>query len=320
MLKYNQYTPPSSSLWQGRADSLPNERFYQQTTCINLIEHSLPQNKNSIIVGFSSDEGVRRNLGRMGAKDGPDSLRKQFAKLCNHQKEKLIDIGNIECIDGDLEGAQQSFTKLIDHCHKQGHRTIALGGGHEIAWPHFHGLAQNYPKLGIINIDAHFDLRPIVNSKGSSGTPFTQIKSYCDTHDYPFEYCCLGIQPAANPASLFQRAEQWKVRYLLAEQVQQESTAFNLRFLDDFLKNHHYLYLTICLDVFDACYAPGVSAPQALGLNPWDVLYLLKYIKQTGKVVGLDIAELSPPLDEFDKTARLGAMLLSELMNKGTDQ
>jgi len=53
---------------------------------------------------------------------------------------------------------------------------IVLGGSHELAYGHFNGIVnhlkkqtKNSSKVGIINFDAHFDLRPYDN-QGSSGT------------------------------------------------------------------------------------------------------------------------------------------------------
>jgi formiminoglutamase len=124
----------------------------------------------------------------------------------------------------------------------------------------------------------------------------------------------LGIQAHANTQSLFTAADTFKVHYLTGEQINQTSFAWQLAFIDEFILNNEAIYLSICLDVFAESYAPGVSAPQALGLSPWQALPLLKYIIQTGKVVGIDIAELSPPLDHNLQTARLAGMIMAELL------
>lgn len=104
-----------------------------------------------------------------------------------------------------------------------------------------------------------------------------------------------------NTDSLFQQAHALNVQYLTAEEIYANSLAWHLAFLDDFMLNLDHIYLTICLDVLAEAFAPGVSAPQPLGLTPWQVLPLLKYIIQSGKVVSFDIAELSPPLDQEQK-------------------
>lgn len=316
LINLENYTPANPKLWQGRKDSLAGERFFQHVECLDIRSHPIKGSKKTVFLGFCSDAGIRRNQGRIGAKEGPNAIRQQLAKLACHSNQQFLDIGNIHCDHDLLESSQDQFAKLLSYCHQQGLKTIAFGGGHEIAWGHFSGLVPHYPKIGIINFDAHFDLRSLSNDKsGTSGTPFFQIKQYCEDNNLAFDYCCLGIQPSGNTTSLFKRAHDWRVNYLTAEQINTQQLTKQTAFLDQFMQHHDYLYLTICLDVFAECVAPGVSAPQALGLQPWQALPLLKYIVQSGKVVSIDVAELSPPLDLERKTSRLAAAIIAELLN-----
>ena len=310
------YEPSSSSIWQGRKDSLAGERFFQHVQVQDVRTFSLSRNSpDTAIIGFCSDEGIRRNEGRMGAKTGPLALREQLAKIAVHSEQQFIDLGNIVCEKEALESAQEQFATLVNYCQLNDCKTIAFGGGHEIAWGHFSGLTQKYPKLGIINFDAHFDLRPpVLKNYSTSGTPFWQIHNFCHQNNLPFHYCCLGIQTHANTQSLFTTADTFKVHYLTAEQINQSSLAWQMAFIDEFLLNNDAIYLSICMDVFAESYAPGVSAPQPLGLTPWQGIPLLKYIMQTGKVVGIDIAELSPAVDQNQQTARLAAMIMAEVL------
>jgi formiminoglutamase len=309
------YQKANPLLWQGRDDT-PNERFFQNIQFITKQNQLNTEEKKILFIGFASDAGIVRNMGRPGAKLGPDELKIQLAKLPCFSSPPLIDLGTVVCEGDALESAQNQFAELIHFCHQFGHKTIALGGGHEIAWGHFKGLSPHYPKLGIINFDAHFDLRPYEQGKlGNSGTPFSQIATECKEKNVPFNYCCLGIQNLGNTPSLFQRAKKLNVSFLTAEKLYEQNFSLHTAFLDDFIQKVDHLYLTICLDVLAECFAPGVSAPQALGLTPWQVLPLLKYIVQSGKVVSIDIAELSPPFDQGKKTARLAALIIAELLN-----
>ena len=87
-----------------------------------------------------------------------------------------------------------------------------LGGGHEIAWGSFQGLARWLESRGddgavlVLNLDAHFDLR--TGRPGSSGTPFDQIASYCQERGRKLQYACLGVSRLANTPALFARADE----------------------------------------------------------------------------------------------------------------
>lgn len=308
------YVPPDPNLWQGRTDALPFEQLYQHVQPISLdcLTTSNVQ-CGFAIVGFCCDEGIRRNQGRPGAFEGPQAIRKMLGKLATHffHPLSLFDVGNIVCTDHRLEEAQQALGTVVAQLLKHHLLPIVLGGGHETAWGHYQGLSTHATaSLGIINIDAHFDLRALTKDfKGHSGTPFLQIAEHCKTQGIPFDYFCIGIQKHANTQSLFETAKRWNVNYLQADDLilkPLESAAT----LDKFLAAHHNIYLSICLDVFGIAFAPGVSAPQALGLTPWQLLPLLQKISQSGKVIAIDLVEVSPPLDHDNKTAMLAASLL----------
>lgn len=310
------YQKANRELWQGRSDTDSQERYFQKIQWVSTENELITKEKKTIIIGFASDTGIRRNMGRPGARLGPDQIKTQLAKLPCPEHLQLIDLGLVSCEKDDLEAAQAQLAELIHFCHQQGHKTLVLGGGHEIAWGHYQGLAPHYPKLGIINFDAHFDVRPYhPGQPGTSGTPFSQIATHCQNQQRPFHYCCIGIQKSGNTRALFQRAKALHVKYLTAEEINATSLAWQTAFLDEFLLNLDSIYLTLCLDVLAECYAPGVSAPQALGLNPWQIIPLLKYIVQSGKVISFDVAELSPPLDQDQKTARLAAQIIAELLD-----
>ena len=75
------------------------------------------------------------------------------------------------------------------------------------------------------------------------------------------------------------------------------------------------MYITICSDVFNSAYAPGVSSLQPFGMNPEIVLNLLKQIIKSKKVISLDVAEISPRFDSDNRSAKLVAVILYAIIN-----
>ena len=95
---------------------------------------------SAAILGFACDEGVIRNNGRSGAKAGPEEIRNALSKLAWHQRNDILDAGDITCISSDLETAQRDFGNRICQLLKAGYFPIGIGGGHEIAFGHYLGI------------------------------------------------------------------------------------------------------------------------------------------------------------------------------------
>lgn len=311
------YQKPDNILWQGRADARQGEYFFQQVKLLDLQAiHGVPP--GIALLGFASDIGVRRNAGRTGAKEGSYAIKRALARLpVQHAIGPIYDAGTITSDSEDLESLQSALGQAVSHLLHQGFFPVVLGGGHEMAWGHYQGLADwlTDKPLQIINFDAHFDLRDIPTPPlGTSGTPFRQIADARRAQGLDFDYTCLGIQPYGNTQSLFNTATALNTRWLTADTIHQDPLAI-ATFLTPLLTCRQAIYLTLCLDVLSVTYAPGVSAPQTLGLTPWQIIPALRLLAQSGNVAGFDIAEMAPGLDRDEQTGKLAALLLSDFLH-----
>lgn len=312
------YKEASPNDWKGRVDSnndVDQFRYHQVVRCTNINE--LEEKSGLVLVGFSSDEGVKRNQGRTGAAEGPAAFRKAISSLCWQGEESgFQDVGNIFVPDGKLEEAQQELGMAVDHLLQNGKRLFVIGGGHETAFGHFSGIAsflkETNPKarLGILNIDAHFDLRPH-NGIPHSGSPFLQAFEHAHLQELDLQYFVYGINRANNTKALFKTAEDLKVDFCTNREVQ-DTEEESLNRIRLFLEDRTHVYLTVCLDVFKASIAPGVSAPAWNGIDLQHALRVLDMIKKSGKMITMDICELNPSLDQDQKTAKLAGSLFSE--------
>ena len=227
------YVPPSTLLWQGRSDSPDKSCFFQTIQLLNLLQDT-PRNARKFafgLIGFCCDEGIRRNLGRTGAAEGPPAIRELLAKFPTpHQDIIYYDVGDINCMDGDLESAQEALAEVTALLLQHQVIPIVMGGGHELAFGHYQGIAKSSmaKSLGIINFDAHFDMRPLLpDNKGSSGTPFLQIAQAQKHKQQAFHYCCVGIQQSSNLTHLFETAREYQTTVILAEDLYQKNRQEN---------------------------------------------------------------------------------------------
>jgi formiminoglutamase len=306
------YIPTTPEHWQGRYDGdAPDlKRWHQHLRYMNLEHPGLaPANKGAVaILGFACDEGVRRNQGRIGAAQGPAALRAACASFPIHEAcPELWDVGTVHCPDQDLEQAQASLGQCVTQLLALGYRPLLFGGGHEITYGHYLGLRQAYPRarIGIVNFDAHFDIRPVDPAVGpSSGTGFWQITQA----DSLVSCLTLGIQPHSNTAQLFALAKAAGLQYHTGAEFNYEDRPTLLQHLRTWERDVDLIYVTICMDVFAAAFAPGVSAPANIGILPDKVFRdCLQLLLQSPKCMTMDIAELNPSLDIDRHTARLAA-------------
>lgn len=306
--------------WTGR-NSGQELYLHEKVECIDFDKVSTNSFQKTIaILSYACDEGVKRNQGRTGAIKGPTAIRRQLGKMPNHldTNTQLLDVGSIQCLDGDMEAAQTALLEKVSLLLEKNAFPIVLGGGHDIAYGHYRGIKKYLGKdkiIGIINFDAHFDLRS--NEQGiNSGTPFYQIAQDCKEEGLIFKYLCLGIRKDANDRVLFQTARNLGVSYI-------ENEHFNLHHwikiesqLQQFINEVDHIYITIDLDGFSSAYAPGVSAPSPMGFSPDVVLECLKLILDSKKIISMDVAEMNPTYDIDNQTAKLAASLVHFVVNK----
>lgn len=316
-----------SSVWTGREDEGADgdaRRWHQ------VIRPWQPGSGPGVaIAGFACDAGVARNQGRSGAAAGPIAIRRVLANLAWHggNQLRLFEAGDIPCDGDQLEVAQRALGARVQALLADGQLPLLLGGGHEIAWGSYQGLAAHCAataeRIGVINFDAHFDLRPwLPGDRGSSGTPFRQIAGHMTAHGHPVRYLCLGIARPANTQALFKTAAEFGVRWIEDLDCQSANLKAHLQIIEEFIASVDRVHLSVCMDAFPAGLAPGVSAPAGLGIPPAYVLAAIRAIGRfagpgaTNNKLGLaEIAELCPVHDSAGATARLAARIAFEVVH-----
>ncbi len=314
----NLHQNPSPYHWSGRkSDQL--EYWHQAVKTSSALQLDQTENPKIGILGYAGEEGVIRNQGRLGTLEGPASIRKMLGGLALHLPEHLpiFDYGDIFTINQEVEASHEAITKITYDLLQSHHFPVLLGGGHDLAYAHGRGIQQyvqqKSEKLGIINLDAHFDLRPLNGGKSHSGSPFFQL-----AEEFPdnFNYLALGIQRAANPKSLFQTAENLRARYLVMEEFRLHNWEYIEEQIVWFLDSVNKVYLSIDLDGFSSAFAPGVSAPSPMGFDPQIAFKVFELIAKSKKLISLDVVELNPKFDQDNATARLAARSIEYIVRK----
>ncbi len=266
------------------------------------------------ILGFPSDEGVRINDGRPGAAAGPDRIRKFLyamtpdARAADSHSSLLAsttDLGNVRC-SGHVAEDQQRLGEVLAPLIKQGVIPILLGGGHETSFGHFLGYVLAGRKVSILNIDAHPDVRPLVDGRPHSGSPFRQALEHSSGACHRYDVAGLNPQSVARAHVEFVASRGGRCFW---------NGEFTIGDLEALIADSSVpLMTTFDLDAVDGALAPGVSAPAAHGLPPSLWLQLAHVAGRSSQVTSMDIVELNPLYDVDDRTARLAALTVWQFL------
>ena len=229
------YKLPDTELWTGRTDSATNQEHFRHFQTIKFGDLTQQLNINEKqgvgLLGYAVDKGVELNKGRMGAKEGPDAIRKAFANLPDLSQCSICDYGNVE----------------------------------------------------------HHESQLILEEDDNTA------------------YLVLGIQQGGNTAALFNYADAKGIQYVYADELLHQLSPPIKDKIERFIHHHDVIMFTICMDVIDSAFAPGVSATAVLGLYPNLVLEMAKRIIPSEKVSTISIAETNPQYDVDNRTAKLTA-------------
>lgn len=269
------------------------------------------------IVGVPTDEGVKRNGGRTGAKDAPDAIRAEFYKRTPFVigKEKspssvpVFDFGNIK-IGKTLEETHGRLTETVQTLIAAGIVPIVLGGGHDIAYPNFVGFSSGKKNVGVINIDTHLDFRKPI-PKRNSGTSFRQMLDHPSSALNAMNFVEVGIQSFANAADHYSELTERGATVFSLRDVRNEGVTKTLDLAYELATaSVDSLYVSFDMDVVHSADAPGVSAPLPTGFTAEEFLTAALFAGKRRKTKLIDIVELNPKYDVDSRTAKLAALAM----------
>jgi formiminoglutamase len=272
----------------------------------------------AVLVGFPQDEGVRRNHGRPGAALAPHEIRQCLYRLTPWDAENNIDLavyhpvdmGNVR-VAGSLEESQADLGVVVSSILAQGAIPVVIGGGHETAYGHYLGYIAGSRPVGIINIDAHLDVRPCLSGqRGHSGSPFRQALEH-PTEPLPGKrYICLGAQPHAVSRAHWQYARKQGCTVRWCHELRDSLEQQFLREIDQLSSAGCQVYVSLDADVIQLADVPGVSAPNPTGLTGAAVASLARWAGKSPSVSSFDLVEISPPCDVNGQSSRWAALIL----------
>ncbi len=229
-----------------------------------------------------------------GARRGPLAILEASTHLETYDEEldaetiAEIGIATLPPIVPDTSGpaaAMERIERIAREAVANGAFLVSLGGEHSITAPLVRAVRSRHPGLGVLQIDAHADLRDsfegspynhacVMHRVLDDGVPLAQVGIRSLTAEEHGLIRQRGVCTVFAPEAVGSPVEAWIGRVIdaLPEEV----------------------YVTVDLDALDPAIMPATGTPEPGGLDWYRALAVLRAAAQAKRIVGFDVVELAP--------------------------
>lgn len=291
---------------------------------------------NECIVPFT--DGAKGEIGLIGlpssktsisfsqAAEAPKTIRACLSSYSTYSGEqnkdyediKIIDFGDVIThptnMDASIERMYISVREMLDQdvCG----RYILLGGDHGVSYPSIRAFQERYGTVGIIQWDAHHDVRNLEDGGRTNGTPF---RSLLEGGLIQGEHLVqIGIRDFANAKRYHQYTKEKGISVYTMSDIETEGIVpIVKREIERLSCLVDVIYLSVDMDAVDQAFAPGCPAISPGGLTSRELLASISEASHYEKVIAMDIVEIDPSKDFRDITSRLAANVMLRFMYTG---
>jgi len=248
---------------------------------------------------------------RPGARFGPSAVREDsygietYCPQLNLDLEDInfADVGSLDVPIGDAKLTIDYVKDAIDILLKNNLKPLIIGGEHSITTGIIKSIVTNYPELIMIQLDAHADLRDEwLGSKFSHACTMKRCLEILPSKKI-FQ---IGIRSGTKLEFIEMRNNKSLIPHTLGDKA---------IYLEKVLKDFHGkpIYLTFDLDWFDPSIMPGTGTPEPGGFLWRDFAAIVEVLK-SHNLIGADVVELSPKLDNSGISSILAAKVIRSLI------
>ncbi len=257
---------------------------------------------------------------RPGARLGPRQVRdaSSLMRLVNYGTLvapydlcACADVGDVPVNPVDVQDTLARIEAEVSYLHQGGVTPLSIGGDHIISYPILRALGSERP-LGMIHVDAHSDTGDTYfgGQKLTHGTPFRRAIE--DGVLDPKRTVQIGIRGTMYSADERQWALDQGIRIIDMEEVAENGISYAIAEARR-IAGMEQTYFTFDIDSIDPAFAPGTGTPEIGGFTSREALQLVRGFRHLN-LVGADMVEVSPPLDQTGGTALVGASIAFELL------
>jgi formiminoglutamase len=247
----------------------------------------------------------------------PATLRRTLRRFSTYDVESRVELDSplLDAGDADVVGVMpaEGFAPIMEKvrcCTVDHELTILLGGNNAVTRPAAHGLGPPLEKVGLITLDAHFDLRE-TDQGLINGNP---IRALLEDGLPGVNICQVGLAPFANTAKMHCDAESAGIGvWTIADCRKQGVTAILKQALSP-LDHVEAIMVDFDIDVIDRSQCPGAPGARPGGMPAGMFFEAARFLAAEPRVTLVDLTEFDPSLDVADITALTAGRWVCEIL------
>ena len=249
-----------------------------------------------------------------GASRGPEAIRLTSAlqvetflldeNIDIYDRVKIYDLGDIilpsvlsEKNKNDMNSKLLAFLdktlpKITSSICSSNKVPVMMGGEHTFSYYTIKAVAKDQPLL--IHFDAHRDMKPeYFGMKLCHTTPFYHLMN--EGHIPGGDIIQIGIRQTDEAENKIAKDNEVITfdAWLVHNKIERL-----LKFLKEVTRGRK-IYMSFDIDVYDLPFVSCTGTPEPFGLNPFEVVQILKSISPSARLVGLDITEVAVKNDDY---------------------
>lgn len=247
----------------------------------------------------------------------PEALRRALRRISTYDLVESLELGMAVHDGGDVpvQGLMPAdgFAPIRDMVATATARhdlTLLIGGNNAVTRPAAHGLGLPLAQVGLITLDAHFDMRE-TDEGPRNGNP---VRCLLEDGLPGANICQIGLAPFANTKKMHEDAIAagigvYDIEFVLAEGIEAA--------IDDALERLSHVEAILVdfdIDVIDRAQFPGAPGARPGGLPVWDFFRAARRLAEEERVRLVDLTEFDPGLDPGDLSGLTAARWMAEIL------
>jgi formiminoglutamase len=247
----------------------------------------------------------------------PALLRRTLRRIGRYDVEtrqelhgQVLDRGDVEIADLTIEQTTPIIRDAVAASVEAHALTLLVGGNNAVTRPGVLGLGVPLDRVGLITLDAHFDMRDLGEGL-SNGNP---VRALMEDGLAGTNIAQIGLASFANTAKMHRDALEAGNLVVTVEEVRRDGIVKAVESAIEHLAAAEAIVVDCDIDVIDRAQMPGAPGARPAGMQVSDFFHAVRRLAEEPRVRVIDLTEWDPSLDPTDLSALTAARWLAECL------